>query len=69
MYAQSYPVLYNPVDYSLPDSSVHGGFLGKNTCFLLQRIFPTQESNLHFLYLLHCGQILYPLSHQESLIK
>ena len=30
---------------------------------LLQGIFPTQESNPS---LLHCRQILYPLSHQES---
>ena len=26
-------------------------------------IFPTQRSNLHLLWLLHCKQILYPLSH------
>ena len=32
--------------------------------FLLQRIFPTQGSNLHLLCLLHCRlQILYLLSH------
>ena len=31
--------------------------------FLLQGIFPTQESNLG---LLHCRQMLYRLSHQES---
>ena len=46
------------------------GFPGKNTrvgChFLLQGIFPTQGSNLHLLYLLHCRQILYPLSHRGS---
>ena len=40
---------------------------GKNTgmgChFLLQRIFPTQGSNLHLLCLLHCRQILDPVSH------
>ena len=38
-------------------------FPGKNTwvgChFLLQGIFPTQESNLCLLHLLHCRQILY----------
>ena len=43
---------------------------GKNTgvgCyFLLQGIFPTQESNLSLLSLLHCTQILYPLNHQGS---
>ena len=36
---------------------------GKNTgvgcCFLLQGIFPTQESNLRLLRLLHCRWILY----------
>ena len=43
------------------------GSLGRNTgvgChFLLQRIFPTQGLNLA---LLHCRQILYPLSHLGS---
>ena len=34
--------------------------------FLLQGIFPTQESNWHLLRLLHCRRILYPLSHQEA---
>ena len=42
-------------------------FLGKHTGvgshFLLQRIFPTQESNQ---CLLHCSQILYCLSHLGS---
>ena len=46
------------------------GSSGKSTgvgChFLLQGIFPTQESNLHLLCLLHCRQMLYPLSHQRS---
>ena len=41
--------------------------LGPNTgvgsLSLLQRIFPTQESNPN---LLHCRQILYQLSHKES---
>ena len=43
---------------------------GKNTgvgChFLLQGIFPTQESNWG---LLHCRQILYQLSYEEALYK
>ena len=43
----------DPVDCSLPGSSVHGDFLGKSTgvgChFLLQGIFLTQGSNLHLL--------------------
>ena len=33
MYAQSYPVLCNPVDYSLPDSSVHGDFFRQEYTF------------------------------------
>ena len=49
--------LCNPMDYSLPGSSVHGDSPGKNTgvgCHaLLLGIFPTQELNLHFLCLLH----------------
>ena len=43
-------------------------FPGKNTgvgChFLLQGVFPTQESNLGFL---HCRQTLYRLSYEGSL--
>ena len=42
-------------------------FPGKNTGvgshFLLQGIFPTKGSNPHLLCLLHCRQILYPLSY------
>ena len=64
---QSCPTLCDPVDCSLPGSSVHGDSPGKNTgvgCHaLLQGIFPTQGSNP---CLLHCRQILYCLSHQES---
>ena len=55
--AQSCPTFCDPVDYSLPGSSVHGIFPGKNTrmgChFLLQGIFLTQGSNLLLLHLLH----------------
>ena len=47
-----------------------GFFSSKNTgvgyYFLLQGIFPTQGLNPHLLCLLHCRQILYPLSHQGS---
>ena len=60
--------LCDPVDCSLPGSSVHGDSPGKNTgvgCHaLLQGIFPTQESNPG---LLHCRQILYQLSYAGSL--
>ena len=48
--------LYTPIDCSLPGSSAHGDFPGKNTggsCHaFLQRIFPIQESNQS---LLHCS--------------
>ena len=65
--AQSCPTLCDPMDCSLSGSSIHGIFPGKSTgvgChFLLQWIFPTQESNLG---LPHCRQMLYRLSHQGS---
>ena len=60
---QSCPTLCDPMDHSLPDSSVHGIFPSKNpgVCyhFLLQGIFPNQESSPRFLCLLHCRWILY----------
>ena len=59
--------LWDPVDYSLPGSSVHGDSPGKNTgvgCHaLLQGIFPTQGLDPG---LLHCRQILHHLSHHGS---
>ena len=65
--AQSCPALCNPMNCSLPGSSVHGASPGKNTgvgsFFLLQGIFLTQESNQG---LLHCRRILYQLSFQGS---
>ena len=52
----SCPTLCNPVDCSLPGSSVHGNSPDKNTgvgCHaLLQGIFPTQGSNPHLVCLL-----------------
>ena len=52
--------LCNPIDYSLPGSSVHGYSPGKNTgvdCHILfQGVFPTQWSNPGFP---HCRQMLY----------
>ena len=55
------------MDCSLPGFSVHGIFQAKRTgagChFLLQGIFPIQESSPG---LLHCRQILYQLSYQGS---
>ena len=65
--AQSCLTLCDPMDCTLPGSSVHGDSSGKNTgmsCHaLLQGIFPTQESNPG---LPHCSQALYRLSHQGS---
>ena len=43
-----------------------GKSAGVDCHFLLQGIFPTQESNLG---LPHCGQTLYRLSHQGSLTR
>ena len=52
----SCPTLYDPMDYSLPSSSVHGDSPGKNTgvgCHdLLQGIFQAQELNPCVLCLL-----------------
>ena len=64
LFTMSYLTLCDPMDCSLPDSSVHGIFPCKNTevvfHFLLQGIFPIQGLNLN---LLHCRQSLYHLSH------
>ena len=61
------PTRCDPMDCSLPSSSVCGDSPGKNTgvgCHtLFQQIFPTQGSNPG---LLHCRQILYCLRHQGS---
>ena len=65
--AQSCLTLCDPMDCSLPGSSVHGDSPGKNAglgCHaVLQGIFPLQGLNPG---LLHCKQILFHLSHQES---
>ena len=65
--AQLHLTLCDPTDCSLPGSSVHGILQARITrvgCrFLLQKFFPTQGSNPD---LLHCRQILYHLSYQES---
>ena len=54
---QQCPTLCNPMDYSLPGSSVHGDSPGKNTGVdwhaLLQGIFPTQGLNQCLLCFLH----------------
>ena len=66
--AQLCPVLYNPMDCSLPGSSVHRiNRPGKNTgvvChFLLQGFFPTQGLNPHLLHLLYWQEDSLPLHH------
>ena len=64
---QSYLILCDPEDCSLPGSSVHGDSPAKNTgvgCHgLLQGIFLTKGWNPG---LPHCRRILYHLSHQGS---
>ena len=71
MCIQSCLTLCNPLDYTLPGSSVHWDFSGKNTgvgChFLFQGIFLTQGQNPCLLYLRHCSWILHPLSCQGCL--
>ena len=76
VYAQSLSCvqLCNPMDYSLPGSSVHGDSPGKNIgggCHsLLQRIFPTQGSNLFLLQLLQESRwILYRWATWEALLE
>ena len=68
--AQLCPTLCDPMDSSPPGSFSPWDSPGKNTgggChFLPQRIFLTQGLRLHFLCLLHCSWILYPLSCQGS---
>ena len=61
--------LCDPMDCSLPGSSVQGDFPGQNAgvgCHtLLQGIFPTQGQNPGPP---HCRRILYHLNHQGSLV-
>ena len=66
---QSCPTLCNPVDCSLPSSSVHQDSLGKSTgvgCHALLQIVPTQGLNP---CLPHRRHILYCLSHFLILVK
>ena len=71
--AQSCLTLCDPMDYSLPGSSVHGIFPGKNTgvdChFRLQGIFLTQGLNRCLLHLLPWQVDFSPLTHLESPIR
>ena len=70
--AKSCLTLCDPMDYSPPGFSVYGIFQARilewAAIFLLQDVFPTKLSNLHLLCLLHCRQILYPLSHWGSIL-
>ena len=61
--------LFDSMDCSPPGSSVHGFSwqeYWRGCHFFLQGTFPTQELNPHVLCLLHCRQVLYPLSHWGS---
>ena len=57
----SYVCLCDPMDYTPWNSP--GQNTGVSSLFLLQGIFPTQESNWGVL---HCRRILYQLSYQGS---
>ena len=61
------PTLCNPMDCSLPGSSIHGIFQASILEWVdisfIQEIFPTQGLNPG---LPHCRQTLYRLSHQEA---
>ena len=61
--------LCNPMDCSPPDSSVHGDSPVKNTgvgCHVLLQGISLTQGILQGIFLPHCRQILYHLSHQES---
>ena len=66
--AQLCPTLYDPMDCSLPGSSVHGIFQARVLEWVAisfsRGSFLTQGSNLG---LLHCRQMLYHLSHHNCL--
>ena len=68
--AQLLLILCDPLDYSPSGSSVDGIFQARILEWVCR--FPpplahlTQGLNTHLLHLLHCRQILYPLSHLGS---
>ena len=70
MHAQSCPSFCDPMDCNLPGSSVHGIFqariLEQVAISYSRGIFPTQESNLCLLNLLHWQVDSLPLSHLEA---
>ena len=56
------PTLFDPLNYSPPDSSVPGILQARTlecVAEILQGIFLTQGSNSHLLRLLRCRQILH----------
>ena len=66
--AHSCPTLCDPMDYSLPRSSVHGVFQARIlewVAISFSRRFSSQGLNPG---LLHCRHTLYSLSHQGSLL-
>ena len=63
--AQSYPILCDPMDYTV-QGILQARIPGVGNRSLLQQIFPTQGSNPG---LLNCRRILYQLSHQEIILK
>ena len=69
---QSCLTLCDPIDSSLPGSSVHSCPPGKDTwmgcCALLQGIFLTQGLNPCLLWLTHCRGILYHWATGEALV-
>ena len=70
--AQSCVSLCDSLNYSTPDSSVHGisqARILEWVAILFQGIFLTQGSNLCCLHLLHYRLILYPLSHLGMLFS
>ena len=70
--AKSCLILCDTVDCSPPGFSVYGIFQARilewAAIFLLQGIFSTKLSNVRLLCLLHCRQILHPLSHRGSIL-
>ena len=70
MLTQSWPTLFNPIDYNLPGSSAKGiipaRLVAVGSHFLLQGIVHTQDLNSCLLNLLRCWQILYHWDIRET---
>ena len=68
--AQSCPTLYDPMDCSLPGSSVRGIFQARRLEWVAisysRGIFSAQGSNPSLLCLLHCQVDSLPRSHSRS---